>query len=76
MIGEEAAFFGQQLGHGEHAGIGFGRCGIVVVDGAIGIENPVVVKPGTLRLRTGFQGLPQALLRGHREVVGDGWRAA
>ncbi len=55
------AFFGEELGHGEHTGIGFGRGGIAMVDRAIGVENPVVGKLGALRLRTGFQGRTEAL---------------
>src|SRR5580658_10114850 len=61
LVGEMAALFGEKLGHGEHTGIGFGRCGIAVVNGAIGVENPVVAKLGALRLRMGFQGRTEAL---------------
>src|ERR1700722_17187409 len=56
-----AAFFGEELGHGEHTGIGFGRCGIAVVNGAIGVKNPVVGKLGALRLRMSFEGRTETL---------------
>ena len=56
-LGEEAALFRQQLGDGQCAGIGFGCCGIVVVDGAIGIEHLLISGPGALRLWTIFEGL-------------------
>ena len=61
LIGKVAAFFGEELSHGEHTGIGFGRSGIAVVNRAIGIENPVVGELSTLRLRTGFEGRTLAL---------------
>ena len=72
-IGEMAAFFGEELSHGENTGIGFGGCGIAMVDGAIGVENPVVGELSTLRLRTGFESCTlvlRTLKRGWRK-----WRA-
>ena len=54
-VGEEAALFGEQLGDGQCAGVGFGCCGIAVVDGAIGIEHPLIGGPGALRFWTIFE---------------------
>ena len=61
FVREQLTFFRQQLGDGEHAGIGFGCCGIVVIDGAIGIEYKFVVGPVTTRFGTGFERLAQML---------------
>jgi hypothetical protein len=71
LIGEMAPFFGEELSHGENTGIGFRRCGITVVDGAIGIENAVVGELGALRFRTGFEGRTQ-VLRAIKRAGGTG----
>ncbi len=70
LVGEEAAFFCQQLGNGQGASIGFGRCGVVVVDGAVGIEHPLVGGPGTLRLGTGFKASRRCWARSKGSGVG------
>ena len=72
-LGEMAAFFGEELGDGENTGIGFGGCGIAVVNGAIGVENPVVGEPSTLRLRTAFECRTQ-VLRALKRAGGSGVR--
>jgi hypothetical protein len=56
-LGEKAALLRQQLGDCECAGVGFGCRGVVVIDGTIGIEHPLISGPGALRLRTVFKGL-------------------
>ncbi len=61
FVGEEPALLGQQPGDGKDAGIRFRRCGIAVIDGAICIENPLIVETGTLGRGMGFQGFLQAL---------------
>ena len=48
FVGEEPALFSQQPGDEKDAGIRFGRRGITVVDGAICIQNPLVVETGPL----------------------------
>jgi hypothetical protein len=73
LIGEVAAFLGEELSDGESTGIGFGRCGIAVVNGAVGIENPIVSEPGTLRLRASFESRSQAL-RALKRAGGSGVR--
>jgi hypothetical protein len=60
-LGEEASLFGKQLGDGQCAGVGFGCCGIAVIDGAIGIEHTLISGTGALRLRTVFECLAQML---------------
>ncbi len=55
LVGEEAAFFGEQLGDTEHTGIGSGGRRVVRRDGAVGINHPLIGRSRALRLRTGLQ---------------------
>ena len=55
FILENAALIGEQLGDGEDAGVGLGRGGIVVIDGAIEFEDAFVVAPGALIFGAGFE---------------------
>ena len=57
FILKNAALLREQLGDGEDAGVGLGRRWIVVIDGAVKIEDALVVAPGALILGSGFEGL-------------------
>ena len=61
FVREQLTFFRKQLGDREHAGICFGRRGIVVINGAIGIEHKFVVWPVTTRFGPGLERLAQVL---------------
>ena len=61
FIGEDAAIVAQQLGNGKHTCLGFGRGGVAVIDGAVGIKNPGVLGLGPLRFGMGFKGFAQML---------------
>lgn len=61
LIFEDAAFFREEVGDGGNGGVGFGRGGIAVVDGTVGVKNALVLEPGALLLRAAFQSFLEAL---------------
>ncbi len=61
LVLKDAAFFGEQVGDGGDGVIGFGRGGIAVVDGAVGVEDALVLGAGAIVFRAAFEGLAQTL---------------
>jgi hypothetical protein len=70
LILKDATFFGEEVGDGGDAGVSFGRCGVAVVDGAIGVEDTIVLKAGALLFGSAFEGFAETL--GVGEVGGSG----
>src|SRR5579864_6620273 len=61
VIFETTAHLDQRFGHCNCAGIGLAGSRRAVVDAAIGVENALVVAPGTFGRGTAIQGFPHAL---------------
>jgi hypothetical protein len=70
---EDASLLGEQVGDGEDAGVGFGRSGVVVVDGAEEVENAGVVAPAAVVFRARFEGLIGAFGAVVWRCRGCGW---
>src|ERR1019366_7136038 len=79
----DAAFFGKEVGDGGDGSVGFGRGGIGVVDGAVGVKDVFVLKAGALLFGAAFESFLESLgageggrgrLRGEgrRSCCGDG----
>src|SRR5580698_3884492 len=61
FVGEEPALLSQQPGDSKDAGVGFRRCWIAVIDGAICVQNSLVVETGALGRGMGLEGFLKAL---------------
>ena len=71
FVGEETAFFAEKLGHDQDAGVSPGGCGVVVVDGAVGVQHPLVGQDGPVGFGTSLESGSQPLSTLKRRQAGE-----
>ena len=61
VVLKDSALFGEQIGDSRDRGVGFGRGGIAVVDGPIGVENAIVLEACALLFGAPLESLAKTL---------------